>query len=331
MFTKVLKQDDCTPETWRRIRIKNDLQNRHVEEVGNYRPICTLPALYKPFSTITYNRLYNKLDKAHTEDEEGFRRSHQTLDNLATYRMLEQQCHEWSVLPPEEAIRGTEKVSLNGQRKRHVWDRERNETRGSCVQPTLNTTLQVALKDDVKRWQTSKCMGVRLGDHESDCLTNLRFADEVLLFSTSLVQLQKIDVLLQAEYWKCRIENPTRQDENSEQSKYKQKKVWRSTTLKLRYFLCGKVRNILGKKYTSTTRNSWHQKPNQNGLGVVLHIQTRADITIVLPTTQIPLTQHVITPTLSYASGTWTFSKEHERMLRSSQRKMLRLIVQTKE
>ena len=38
----------------------------------------------------------------------------------------------------------------------------------------------------------------------------------------------------------------------------------------------------------------------------------------------------VITPTLSYASGTWTLSREHERMTRSTQRKMLRLIVQTR-
>ena len=30
-----------------------------VEEVGNYRPICILPALYKLFSTIIYNRLYS--------------------------------------------------------------------------------------------------------------------------------------------------------------------------------------------------------------------------------------------------------------------------------
>ena len=37
----------------------------------------------------------------------------------------------------------------------------------------------------------------------------------------------------------------------------------------------------------------------------------------------------VITPTLSYASGTWTLSKEHEKMIRSTQRKILRLIVQT--
>ena len=37
-----------------------------------------------------------------------------------------------------------------------------------------------------------------------------------------------------------------------------------------------------------------------------------------------------VSPTLCYAAGTWTPSKEHERMIQSTQRKMLRLIVQTK-
>ena len=59
--------------------------------------------------------------------------------------------------------------------------------------------LQMALKDDVERRQKSKSMGLRLGDYESDCLTNLRFADDVLMFSTSLVP-PKNDVRLQVEY-----------------------------------------------------------------------------------------------------------------------------------
>ena len=37
-----------------------------------------------------------------------------------------------------------------------------------------------------------------------------------------------------------------------------------------------------------------------------------------------------ITPTIRYASGTWAPTKEHERRLQSAQRKMLRLIIQTK-
>ena len=37
-----------------------------------------------------------------------------------------------------------------------------------------------------------------------------------------------------------------------------------------------------------------------------------------------------ITPTICYGSGTWAPTKEHERMVQSAQRKMLRLIIQTK-
>ena len=42
----------------------------------------------------------------------------------------------------------------------------------------------MVLQNDVERWQQSKGMVIRLGDSESDCLMNLRFADIVLLFST---------------------------------------------------------------------------------------------------------------------------------------------------
>ena len=37
-----------------------------------------------------------------------------------------------------------------------------------------------------------------------------------------------------------------------------------------------------------------------------------------------------ISPTICYAAGTWTPTKEHERMIQSTQREMLRLIIQTR-
>ena len=37
-----------------------------------------------------------------------------------------------------------------------------------------------------------------------------------------------------------------------------------------------------------------------------------------------------VSPTLCYAAGTWAPNKEHESMIQSTQRKMLRLIIQTK-
>ena len=35
-------------------------------------------------------------------------------------------------------------------------------------------------------------MGICLGDNDHDCLTNMRFADDVLLFASSKEQLQKM-------------------------------------------------------------------------------------------------------------------------------------------
>ena len=131
----------------RRKRLKVICKKGNVDEVGNYRPICTLSALYKLFSTIKHKRLYCRLEQAQSEDQGGFRRSHQTPDHLAKNRLLEQKCREWRIkmrvatvdfmmafnsitqqmryritlhLPLEEAISGTERVSLNGQRKRHA-------------------------------------------------------------------------------------------------------------------------------------------------------------------------------------------------------------------
>ena len=56
----------------------------------------------------------------------------------------------------------------------------------------FNTVLQVALKDDFPRWQKKKGMGICLGNYELDCFTNLRLADDVLLFATTKEQLQKM-------------------------------------------------------------------------------------------------------------------------------------------
>ena len=45
---------------------------------------------------------------------------------------------------------------------------------------------------------------------------------------------------------------------------------------------------------------------------------------------RLRLFEATVSLTLCYAAGTWTLSKEHERMIQSTQRKMLRLIIQTK-
>ena len=71
-----------------------------------------------------------------------------------------------------------------------VFPIRRGTKRGDPVSSLLfRTVLQFALKDDLKSWQ-EKNKGTRLSDRKEDCLTNLRFADDVLLFSTHLNKLK---------------------------------------------------------------------------------------------------------------------------------------------
>ena len=53
----------------------------------------------------------------------------------------------------------------------------------------FNRVLQSFLWEDLKRWQ-EKQKGIRVSDKKEDYLTNLRFTDDVMLFSTSLNKLE---------------------------------------------------------------------------------------------------------------------------------------------
>ena len=97
LFNDIIKRNNFTPDEWKKVRIKVIHKKGDVEDVSNYRPICSLPAMYKLFSTILYGRLYPMLDQHQAEDQAGFRKTYQTTDHLATYRLIEQKCHEWGI------------------------------------------------------------------------------------------------------------------------------------------------------------------------------------------------------------------------------------------
>ena len=97
IFNEVIKRNNFTPEEWKKVKIKVIYKKGDVEDVSNYRPICSLPSMYKLFSTIMYGRLYPMLDQYQAEDQAGFRKTYQTTDHLATYRLVEQKCQEWRI------------------------------------------------------------------------------------------------------------------------------------------------------------------------------------------------------------------------------------------
>ena len=71
-----------------------------------------------------------------------------------------------------------------------VFSIKRGTKQGDPLSSLLfNTVLQYSLREDLDRWQERRKV-IKLSDAAEDCLTNLRFADDVLLFSTSVNKLR---------------------------------------------------------------------------------------------------------------------------------------------
>ena len=188
IFNEVLQQKDCTPESWRRIRIKVIYKKGDVQDAGNHRPICSLPALYKLFSTFLNIKHYPRLDQGQPPDQGGFRRSHQTVDHLMLHKMLEQRCREWGVplyistidfkkafdrirhqslwaslahfgieMPYIDLLKrlyAEQKGTVMTDKKSDQFEIKRGRKQGDPLSSLLfNTVLQYALEGDLKRWQ----------------------------------------------------------------------------------------------------------------------------------------------------------------------------------
>ena len=87
---------------------------------------------------------------------------------------------------------GDQKATVLTEEESDMCDIKKGTKQGDPLSSLLfNTVLQTALEEDIPRWQKKRGTGIYLSDNDHDCLTNMRFADDVLLFATSKEQLQK--------------------------------------------------------------------------------------------------------------------------------------------
>ena len=253
IFNEIIQQNEFTPEAWKKGKIKALHNKGDVENVGNYRPIGSVLALCKLFSTILYGRLYPRLDQEQVEVQARFRSSYQTTDHLAKYRMIEQKGHEWcikmwramiDVTKPFDSITHKSiwkalnsgginheyisllkkiykdlKASVQTDVESNMFEIKKGTKQGDRLSSLLfNAALQDSLKEVTKRWQKKKGVGIYVSDRDHDCLTNLRFSDYVLLFATSKEQLQKMMYEFK-ELKKLDSGSVTMKDESSQQVK----------------------------------------------------------------------------------------------------------------
>ena len=99
----------------------------------------------------------------------------------------------------EEVIRRPTSHSLDRQGERYVQVTKADETGRPGEFIIFNTVLQAALEDDFKHWP-EKGTGISSGDHQTDCLSNLRFADNVVFIFHIAGSAEKNNDRLQKEH-----------------------------------------------------------------------------------------------------------------------------------
>ena len=347
---------------WKKVKIKVIHKKGDVEDVSNYRPICSLPAMYKLFSTILYGRLYPMLDQNQAEDQAGFRKTYQTTDHLATYRMMEQKCLEWGIKMWTATVDFTftkafdsishnsiweallscnvdhgyvcllrkiykdQKASVHTDEESEIFDIQKGSKQGDPMSSLLfNTVLQYSLKDEIQRWQKKKGMGIYLSDQERDCLTNLRFADDVMLFATSKEQMRNMVYEFKKATEKVGLKiHPDKTKILSNQSNMNSntKRYNKVGEMSIEILTKDESVKYLGQRISSHQQETLEIKSRIRAAWATFHkYRQKLTSTKYLLNHRLRLFDATVSPTLCYAAGTWTPSKEHERMIQSTQRK----------
>ena len=136
-------------------------------------------ALYKLCSTFLCGKLYPVLDQKKEEDQAGFRKSFQTTDHLATYRLIEQKCPEWRIKMWTATVDFTK--AFDSMTHKSIWDALK-----SCnIDHDYISFLKKIYRDQKASVQTdeeSKISEIRKGTKQGDPLSSLLF-NTVLQYS----------------------------------------------------------------------------------------------------------------------------------------------------
>ncbi|KAK6741808.1 hypothetical protein RB195_009591 [Necator americanus] len=182
------------------------------EDLRNYRPICLLSVLYKVFTKIILTRISRTLDEAQPQEQAGFRQGFSCLDHIQTVSRVIEVCREYRlplVLTFVDYEKAFDSVETNAilsalvdqgvdasyvRTSANCYDRCKTRIQlfhrpltitigkgvrqGDTISPKLFTAaLQWIMKS--LSWEER---GIRV---DGRFLSNLRFADDIVLFSSS--------------------------------------------------------------------------------------------------------------------------------------------------
>jgi hypothetical protein len=366
-FNDILKVDADTPEYWKETRLKVLFKKGDSRKPGNYRPISILPILYKLFSKILCGKVKSTLLEAQSVDQAGFRPGFSCDDHLFTMTLLIEMHGEfrlplWVVAvdfqkafdtvnhPPlwaslleqgvqPQLVNALMRIYLNQSgtvqtdRVSKPFSIGRGVRQGDPISPILfNAALEKLMRALKKKW-SSKRWGVKLGTPHR--LQNLRFADDLLLIGRTLHQARGMleDLIQEAKVFGLEVHMD------------KTKVMWNGIgqgTAETSLSILGKQYEILDS--SASTMYLGRMLCLSNELTHDVELKNRmakgwAKFAVYrdeLTNPHYSLKQRmrvftsVIQPSILYGCVSWTMTAKRVAKLRTTQRRMLRKMIDTK-
>ncbi|CAH2104737.1 unnamed protein product [Euphydryas editha] len=225
LFNTIIKEERV-PEQWTKSNIILLYKKGDPNDIGNYRPISLLPSLYKLFSQCILSRISTKIDKNQPVEQAGFRKGFSTVDHIQTLESVIEKYKElqrplylafidyqkafdsishnsiWEALKVNNIDstycnvikniyeRSTSKISLE------TSGPEIKIKRGVKQGDSLSPKLFIAVLEMIFKRLKWENLGILINN---EYLSHLRFADDIILFSESISQLENMIEHLQLE------------------------------------------------------------------------------------------------------------------------------------
>ncbi|KAJ4437195.1 hypothetical protein ANN_17330 [Periplaneta americana] len=193
VFNEILKSE-TVPHQWKTSKIILLHKKGAKDDLNNYRPISLMSNVYKLLSKIITRRLTKVLDDNQAPDQAGFRSGYSTVDHLQTINQVIEKTDEFNIplylafIDFKKAFDSVEHSCVLQALKREgqIFRIGRGVRQGDPISPKLFTSL---LEDIFRKLKWKKRHGININGYR---LTNLRFADDIVLFAKNATDLQEM-------------------------------------------------------------------------------------------------------------------------------------------